>query len=457
MSQINNKLNSDDDIQAAMFADCLANSKEIFALIEAVFPLDSCRHYQVLPLKLEGKDLTLGMLDPNNEESLNFVKSIAKVFKYNLDLKLIDTQTHEIILASYPQKNQQPKKQEGNYDRTIVDTSLNSGTPLNVDVSSRRILTDSAPTIVSQPESQSLPTQSNNSDVFKDLPPDLDFLRDWNLTEQPQPKQSRPTDNLASFPEDSASLLNQQQSINPDDQQTIISEEPAKLLAREQSQYLQEPQIVLSEAQISDLAAETSVDPQEILEFKSAPVVDFLAEFKPQFSWQKLLEQSLEQRIEQLNFIQYSDYGSIIASKKNVTQSELDHIPLPAFCSVIDEIKEMAKLPLDSNAHPRKVVFEKIHEQERILVRVEFSLQDQSEETDQKDFTIVQILRDEALTIYEQQQIEKISEQALKLAHELEKTLRKFHACFDSAKLTNLTELQTVQSRIKHQLEILSQ
>lgn len=457
MSQINNNLNSDDDIQSAMFADCLANSKEIFALIEAAFPLDSCHHYQILPLKLQGNDLTLGMLDPSNEESLKFVKSIAKVFKYNLDLKLIDTQTHEIILASYPQNNQHPKRQEGNYDRTIVDTSLNPDASLNADVSPRRILSDSAPTIVSQTESQSPPTQSNNSDVFKDLPSDLDFLRDWDLTQQPQPQQGRPTDNLASLPEDSAPLLNRKQSINPDDQLTIFSDDPAKLLAREQSQYFPEPQIVSDQAPISDLVAATPVAPQEILEFKSSPVVDFLAELKPQFSWQKLLEQSLEQRIEQLNFIQYSDYGSIIASKNNVTQSELDHLPLPAFCSVIDEIKEMAKLPLDSNAHPRKVVFEKIHEQERILLRVEFLLQDQSEEIEKKDIIIVKILRDEALTIYEQQQIDKISEQALKLAHELEKTLRKIHACFDSAKLTNLTELQTVQSRIKRQLEILSQ
>lgn len=457
MSQINDNLNSDDDIQAAMFADCLANSKEIFALIEAVFPWDSCHHYQVLPLKLQGNNLTLGVVDPSNEESLKFVKSIAKVFKYNLELKLIDTQTHQIILASYPQKNQQSQKQEGNYDRTIVDTSLNPEASLNTDVPPRRILADSAPTIVSQPESQSFPTQSNSSEVFKDLPADLDFLRDWDLTEKPHPPQSSPKDISVSFPEDSAPFLNQQQSINSDDQKTIISDDPAKLLAREQSQYLQEPQIVFSEEQISDLVAETPVVPQEILEFKSLPVVDFLSELQPQFSWQKLLEQALEHKIEQLNFIQYSDYGSIIASKNNITQSTLDHLPLPAFCSVIDEIKEMAKLPLDSNTHPRKVVFEKIHEQERILLRVEFSAQVQAKETEQKDFIIVQILRDEALTIYEQQQLDKISEQALKLAHELEKTLRKIHVCFDSAKLTNLTELQTVQSRIKHQLEILSQ
>ncbi|MGL5075363.1 MAG: hypothetical protein ACRDBG_05910, partial [Waterburya sp.] len=122
MSQINNDFNSYDDLQTAMFADCLANSKEIFQLIDTVFPLDSCRHYQVLPLELQGRDLTLGMLDPSNQESLRFINSIAKVFQYKLNLKLIDAQTHQIILDSYPQNSQSsPKPQKLDDNKTVID------------------------------------------------------------------------------------------------------------------------------------------------------------------------------------------------------------------------------------------------------------------------------------------------------------------------------------------------
>ncbi|MEL6496226.1 MAG: hypothetical protein AAFQ41_14055, partial [Cyanobacteria bacterium J06623_7] len=60
-----------------------------------------------------------------------------------------------------------------------------------------------------------------------------------------------------------------------------------------------------------------------------------------------------------------------------------------------------------------------------------------------------------ALERYEQQQLDRVSEQALQLAQQLEKTLRRIQACFDSAELTNLTELQTVHSRITHQLRLL--
>jgi hypothetical protein len=51
--------------------------------------------------------------------------------------------------------------------------------------------------------------------------------------------------------------------------------------------------------------------------------------------------------------------------------------------------------------------------------------------------------------------MDRISEQALQLAKQLEKTLRRIQACFDSAELTNLNELQIVHSRISHQLRLL--
>ena len=126
MSQFNSSSDSNHDVPTAVFADCLANSKEIFELIDAVFPIDSCRHYEVLPLSLEDNNLDLGMLDPSNEESLKFVNSIAKVFKYNLSLKLIDDQTLQIILASYPQSsNQSTRRSKGkDQNRTVIDATV---------------------------------------------------------------------------------------------------------------------------------------------------------------------------------------------------------------------------------------------------------------------------------------------------------------------------------------------
>jgi hypothetical protein len=445
MSQINNDFNSDNDLQAAMFADCLANSKEIFQLIDTVFPLDSCRHYQVLPLGLQGSNLTLGMLDPSNQESLRFINSIAKVFQYKLNLKLIDAQTHQIILDSYPRNSpSSPKPQKSDDNKTVIDASFNiKPIPLNENQLNRRRLADSAPTIITQPQ------EELNS--LSDLPPDLDFLRDLDLTPQPAAKPAQ--DTSATLYEIPTEFLPPKtpHNHNFDDKPTIIGGDPAQLLAAETSP--PNPEINFSEAQeaqIANLIPETPGNPAMVTP-EEAEEMDFLPQLMPQLSWQKLLEQVLKHQTEQIHLTRYSDRGSIIVYQNEEPQSFIERVPLPIFCSLIDEIKRMARLPQAISAHSQKVVLERFYDQERILLRLEFMLQNNKEKV------MIQILRDQALRIYEQQQLDKISEQALQLAQQLEKTLRKIQASFDTAKLTNLRELQTVQSRINHQLKLLDQ
>jgi hypothetical protein len=232
---------------------------------------------------------------------------------------------------------------------------------------------------------------------------------------------------------------------NLDDKPTVIAGNPAELLAQETSQV--EPEIDFDEAQISQLIAETlGKIPSEGIQPKTA---DFLPQLISQLSWLKLLEEAFKHHTEYIILTRHSDRGSIVAQQNKLTQSQIEEVSLPIFCSLIDEIKRMARLPLNTAAHPKKVVFERFHDQERILLRLEFEL-DQERET-----VGIQILRDRALKIYEQQQLDRVSEQALQLAKQLEKTLRRIQASFDSAELSNLRELQNVHSRINHQLRLL--
>ncbi len=438
---MNNDSNSG-NIKTAMFADCLANSKEIFQLIDQVFPLDSCRHYQVLPLKLIGSDLTLGMLDPHNDDSLKFVNSIAKVFKYDLEIQLIDLQIHHIILASYPQNSPQVSRAEQDRNKTVIDTNFNPNAPLNG--SNRRRLTDSAPTIIAE-EDVSVP-KSKTPPQSSDLPPDLDFLKDLDLTTTTPEKSVKPKADLAAtLFEIPPEFLNQKKPLNLDDKPTVIGGNPAELLAQEAPENNLE--IAFGEAQISELIAETSGEIP--LDQAEPEIIDFLPKLTSQLSWQKLLEQAFRYQTEYISLSRYSDRGSIVVSRNESPQSSIEQVPLPIFCSLIDEIKRMARLPQATSSHPKKVVLERFYEQERILLRLEFSLQEDIEKVG------IQILRNQALKHYEQQQMDKVSEQALQLAKQLEKTLRRIQACFDSAELTNLSELQTVHSRISHQLRLL--
>ena len=431
-------------IQTALFADCLTNSEAIFQLMDKVFPVDSCRHYEVLPLSLVGKDLTVGILDPNNEESLKFVNSIVNVYKYNLTWNLIDRQTYQIILANYPSESSQQsrKTKQRDRDKTVIDDSLsNEAIPLSQAQRDRRRLADSAPTIISVPDEVSSADRVSYSGL-ENLPPDLDFLRDLELTPRAKVKsKGTANDSTATLYEIPPEFLNGQGKNNLDDKPTIIGGDPAELLAQDRAE------IADDEAQISALIAEIQSENAAA----KPETEDFLPSIRSQLSWQKLLETAFQHHTQQINLTRYSDRGGIVAFKNEDCQSSIEQLPLPTFCSLIDEIKRMARLPQDTSSHPKKVVLERIYEQERILLRLQFT----AEEEEETKIVIVQILRDRELEIYEQKQMDRVSEQALHLAQQLERTLRKIQACFDSAQMTNLKELQMVQSRINHQLRLL--
>ena len=449
MSHSNNSSYYSENITAATFADCLANSKNIFELIDAVFPIDSCRHYEVLPLSLEDSNLKIGMINPNNHESLKFVNSIARVFKYNLNLKLIDLQTLQIILDSYPQNLPDSKTAKGKdksktvVEATIIEENFKPEKFSSLNNNLRSKLADSAPTVISQPTPQSHPQSENNISNLEDLPADLDFLKDLDLsttkTSQSSSIEKNESKTLYEVPPE---FLNQHSynSNNLDNKQTVISDNPAELIERHQSE------LELAQAQISELIAEVS---NQIEEPEISANSDFFAELNFQLSWQKLLEQAFKYGTEEIELIRYSDRGSINAKKNKISQSSVKQVPLPIFCSLIDEIKRMAKISLELSNHPKKIVLERFYQEERILLRLEFTIKDKNETV------IVQIFRGNNLKAYEQDQIDKMSERALYFAKELEKTLRKIQACFDSADFNNLRELQTVQSRINHQLRLL--
>lgn len=451
MSQSNNSPYYSHDLPAAMFADCLANSKNIFKLIDTVFPVDSCRHYEVLPLKLDGNELEIGTIDPNNEESYKFVNSIAKVFKYNLSFKLIDAQTLKIILDSYSQNSQRTERANRKKDRnktvidaTVIEDNFDSNNSSKSNNYPSRKHADYAPTVISQTARQSFSPSDKVASNLEGLPADLDFLRDIDLSspksDKPLPAENDKSGTLYEIPPE---FLAQQKSNSPknlDNNPTVIADNPAELLAQHQSE------LELAEAQISDLIAEVS---NQIKESEKIDSVDFLTKLNSQLSWQKLLEQAFKYDSEEINLTRHSDFGSINAMKNEISQSSIKQIPLPIFCSLIDEIKRMAKIPLDISNHPKKVVLERFYQEERILIRVEFTA------IDKKDTVVVQIFRGKNLAVYEQQQMDKMSEQALYLARQLEKTLRKIQACFDSAEFTSIRELQTIQSRINHQLRLL--
>lgn len=436
---------------AAVFADCISNSKRIFQLIDSFVPVEFCLRHQVLPLDLKNKNLSIGMIDPEDSKTLNSLNSIVGSFGYGLTVKSIDIQTHQLIIENYlqcpnPGSKRDPMKQ------TIIDESV---APIN---NNRRRRLDSAPTIISIPEETPSFKKEDASATLIDLPPDLDLIKEQALANNSLSSSGvDATMTLTDIPPDF--LESKTERIDQHERLTLITEEPEEL---DSSDKIATHHLLVhsGETQISPLIRETQSTSEgaKVEDFFVSDIpaqnqegpTDFLASSSDQLSWQRLLEASLEREVEQLHFKRYSTEGSIVAINNRITVSSLDRIEVSSFCSTINEIKTMTKLSLVPLKSPQKFVLEKFHNQERVLLRIEFIPNQYGEEV------MVQILRNKALEFYEQKQMDKMSEQAFLLAKKLEETVRKMRVCFDSAIPSNIKELQAVQQEIDRQLKLLN-
>ncbi|MCA1993870.1 MAG: hypothetical protein LDL41_17760, partial [Coleofasciculus sp. S288] len=95
----------------------------------------------------------------------------------------------------------------------------------------------------------------------------------------------------------------------------------------------------------------------------------------------------------------------------------LDGLTLPVFQGVIIELKRFVNLPLLPVVQPKQVEIERRYQQERLVLRLRVMPGNYGEEA------TLQVLRGVALKFYQRQQIEKLSQNALKLAQQLQQTL----------------------------------
>lgn len=143
--------------------------------------------------------------------------------------------------------------------------------------------------------------------------------------------------------------------------------------------------------------------PIEIL--KTLPPPQLLAE---------LLGRVLVGGIGRLYFERQENFGRILWSQDGVLQSVLEGLDLAVFQGAINELKLMAHLSLITVQQPRQAEIERLYLQERLLLCLRVMPGKQGEEA------TLQVLRGAALKFYQQQQVEKLSRDALSLAQQLQ-------------------------------------
>lgn len=87
--------------------------EQMFHLIDGILPFEACLYHQVLPLRLEGSRLHLGMVDPEDALALDYVRRILAYLNCSLIPEAITAKTHQAMLSAYlcqTGKQQQPSR-----------------------------------------------------------------------------------------------------------------------------------------------------------------------------------------------------------------------------------------------------------------------------------------------------------------------------------------------------------
>lgn len=363
------------------------NKEQIFEIIDSIISIESCLHYQFLPLALKDNILTLGMIHPEDRNGYNFIYPIATSLNYTLEIIKLDSQTHQLILAAYLKRDLTAAK------NNHLEQKIQSDLPKK----SSNLTLNSAPTLIDTPNNSSYNHQTPN-------------LHDRETL-----------------------IVDPQEEITPDNN----SSSPDGFFSSS-------PEIFSSEPQIIDSSNSLEVKAQHINES-----IDTLSALPPNQLWQELLARILEGGIGRLYLERHPYYGRIIWSRDGIVQSSLEEVEIAVFNHIIQEIKLVGKQPLTPIKKNKKVAVEKFYNQERILLRIEFFMNQYGEEI------TVQILRDKALKFYEQRQAKRMMDQALSLSYKLDKVLKKMIFCSNSGELDNFNSLKAIFRQLERQITLL--
>jgi hypothetical protein len=157
--------------------------------------------------------------------------------------------------------------------------------------------------------------------------------------------------------------------------------------------------------------------PLEVPAMHLSRPIEFIATLAPKQMLQELLGRVLIGGIGRLYFERQPQQGRILWSQDGVLQSVLEGLALPVFQGLMLELKLMMNLPLLPVIQPKQVEIERRYQQEALLLRLRVMPGNQGEEA------TLQVLRGVALKFYQRQQLEKLSQDALKLAQQLQRKL----------------------------------
>ena len=400
-------------------------------LIDAIFALESCLQYQIVPLELFDNHLIVGMVDPKDRDTIRHISTITSSSGYSFYVQSIEAKTHQLILAAY--------------------LKLGSANSVDSTKAPQKFVAEDSFSKHPQIET-ALPVIDKSATLF-DLPPEEINSLKRDKIDKSATLFDLPPEEINSLKRDkidkSATLFD----LPPEEINSV--KEPYKKI-ESIAKASEKSRIVFSEPQINLLQGDNIVTSDSSIEYQT-PIIDvqaqnvdkYLESFKnlpPRQLWQKLLNTILEEGTGKLCLQQNLNSGSIIYYQNEIAQSSLKKLPLDTFEAIIKEIKIMAQLPSNKLERAKKIAVKKFHNYQKVLLRIELLIGEFGEEA------TVQIMSGRALKIYEQKQSDKTLEQAISLGKKLEKALIKINLNQKAVPFRELENLKVIVKRIENQL-----
>jgi hypothetical protein len=154
----------------------LDNQEQTFKLIDSFLSLRHCLFYQVLPLKLKDNCLTLGMVNPSNQQALTYINSLLANRNYELKTQQIGWQTLQSIVLAYSNNNRTNKNNQNHQKEKNETTSTSTETKiaqsieqLETKLLKRNPLQDRPTLIINSPQSLNLETVNSIASKISNL------------------------------------------------------------------------------------------------------------------------------------------------------------------------------------------------------------------------------------------------------------------------------------------------
>ncbi|MEM9448922.1 MAG: hypothetical protein AAGA75_10340 [Cyanobacteria bacterium P01_E01_bin.6] len=453
------------------------NIDQMFVLIDGILPIEACLYYQVLPLFLEGSRLNLGMVSPSDTAATDYVRRIVSYLNYSLVTRQISSEALRASLTAYLKHTDEKSKAQTSTEpsaasRRAKRLSDRENTSQLLDVSAQQTLVVDSPDALdfSEIELEPEPTSSIEWEVddadtitvglFDEGAPDLQTI-DLSMPLTKSPKGSQ--DELLSIPVDdppddqsialSAAMPDipvlkdedvqgnerlasipsgeDQSDGNPDLASQEAKADEGLPLASSSNQPLDSPQLdklpsshrYIQHRRLKGLSKAISKAPAGLLrspiqlEFKKQSAsVEFskISTLPAQELLEELLLRMIDQGIGRLYFEHHDQTGRVLWSEDGVLQSIVEGIEGDQFAEVIKELKALTHLPLNVSDKPIQVELERMYRQERILLRFRFVPTKIGEDA------TLQVLRGAALRFYQQQQLSRLSRDAITTAQTLQ-------------------------------------